>query len=373
MRLLTKCTLTFCFSLLIACAHQQPMSNTPLREQPTELQRTLDTLRDENDIPALVLAEFTCDTDEIAYAGVLKVENDQQISPTSRFNIGSNAKSMLATVAARLHEKAKLDLNASLKTLWPEAAAHAPDKGDITFAQLLSHSSGLPAFDTGIALQTVPHFTRPSKSTTQLTALWFLEQPSIGTPGAQMVYSNAGYVVAGAVLEHLTGQSFEELMRAELFEPLELTAAFGEPRLLGENEPFGHYVRDGNIVAYDDLDPPLPPFLIAAGNISLSMEDYVTYLQTHLCGLQGQGSSILSAGMIRRLHQPHIEGGAALGWGVAEIGGEEVSFHIGGTGDFTAYVAISPKRDKGVAALMNIGGAPAGAIQSWLVETISKP
>ena len=373
MRLFALSALMLCHGLLVACENKQPISTMSSQVQPTELKRELNSLRSENEIPALVLTEFSCDTHEIAYAGVLRVGSNQEISPAARFNIGSNAKSMLATVAGRLHEKGRLDLDAPLKDLWPEASARAPDKSEITLAQLLSHSSGLPAFDTGVALETVPDFTSSSMSVTTDAALWFLEQPTVSTSGEKAVYSNAGYVVAGAILEYVVGQPFDEIIQAELFEPLKLQAAFGEPRKLGTSEPFGHYVYDESIVAYDSLDPPLPPFLIAAGNVSISMEDYVTYLQIHLCGLQDQASSILGFEMVKRLHKPHIEGGAALGWGVTELGGEKVSFHIGSTGEFTAYVAISPQKNRGLAALTNIGGTPSEAIQSWLVETVSQP
>lgn len=369
MRPLTATVFVIGCVLVPGCSNHVVTSVEPslaLRDQ-------VESLREEASIPALVLAEFTCETREIASAGVLRNDHDQKVSPAARFNIGSNAKSMLATVAARLDEKGKLDLDASLETLWPEAAVTHPDKSRITLAQLLSHTSGLPAFDEGTVLDTVPEFNGRTGSVTHQTALWFLSQPLVATPGQTNLYSNAGYVVAGAILEQVTGQLFNEIMRQELFVPLALDAAFGEPRKLGEDEPFGHYVSEGSVVVYDQIEPPIPAFLEAAGNVSLSMDDYIDYMQAHLCGLQGNDTELLSADMATRLHKPHIEGSAGLGWGLTELGGIATSFHIGGTGDFTAYMALSPDKNRGAAALLNVGGAPANPVQDWLVETMSRP
>ncbi|MEL7454039.1 MAG: serine hydrolase domain-containing protein, partial [Pseudomonadota bacterium] len=298
-------------------------------------------------------------------------DQDTEITPLAHFNIGSNAKSMLATAAARLSEQGRLDLDASLQTVWPEAAATAPDKSEITLAQLLAHSSGLPAFDTGRALEKVPDFTGGDVPVTQATAMWFLQQPLVSSPGKKTLYSNAGYIVAGGVLERITGLPFESILREALFEPLQIDAAFGEPRHLSAADPFGHYVSKTAVTPYIEDEPPIPPYLTAAGNVALSMEDYVTYLQVHLCGLQGRETGLLSAETVRRLHTAALEDGAALGWGITEFGGEVTSFHIGGTGDFTAYVALSPGQDKGVAALLNVGGVPAAPLRSWLIDRIS--
>ncbi len=358
-------------TLLSGCGAAEIPINSDLLKQDPRLYEEILTLRKQTTIPALVLAEFSCETRRIAWSGLLRNDEDKEITLAARFNIGSNAKSMLATTAARLEEKGQLRLDAPLSEVWPEAASAAPDKTAITLVQLLSHTSGLPAFDTGVALGTVPDLSNGSESVTQMTAFWFLKQPLIAEPGKQEIYSNAGYVVAGAILEQIMKRPFEEIIRAQIFEPLGMEATFGEPRALGKSEPHGHYVKDGTIVPYDEAEPPLPAFLIAAGNISLSMSDYLTYLQAHLCSLQGIETEFLKVDTARRLHQPFIEGGPALGWGVTELDGERTSFHIGGTGDFTAYVALTPGNNQGAVAIMNVGGAPAEPVQAWLVQTMS--
>ncbi|MEO1028186.1 MAG: serine hydrolase domain-containing protein [Pseudomonadota bacterium] len=347
--------------LLTSCAIKTDHAQTD-----TALSDIVKSLRTPGEIPALVLSEFSCTSRSLAWEGTAKLGSETEIKETSRFAIGSNAKSFLATAAIRIGA----DLDAPLSETWPEVASRAPEKSSITLRQLFSHSSGLPAFDTGKALNAVPSFTGSDATATARAAVWFLEQPLAAEPGTQTVYSNAGYVVAGAILERLFGRPFHALIEDEVFKPLGLEGAFGEPRLL-EDKVFGHYVSEGAITPYTETDPPIPPFLEAAGNVVLSMPDYVTYLQAHLCGLQGESSDFLDKDKAVQLHVSQLENGAGLGWGKTELGGVETSFHIGGTGDFTAFAALAPDRDQGVAALMNVGGAPAGGVQAWVIETMS--
>lgn len=354
--------------LAITLALPACVSETKAPLQPDQgLLEAAETLRAEGEIPALTLAEFTCKSRKVAWSGLRRAGFQDAIDPNTRFAIGSNAKSMLATAAVRLG----VDLDRPLSDLWPEMVESRPDKSGITLRQLLSHSSGLPAFDTGSELESVPDFEDDARLAALGAAEWFLDQPLIENPGTRTVYSNAGYVVAGAILEHVYGTSFDVLIEQEVFNPLSLQAGFGEPRHF-DPPTYGHYVEGGSVKAYSDPEPPIPPFLEAAGNIHLPVNSYVTYLQAHLCGLQGLETGFLSGDAFKEMHTPTLEGGSGLGWGISELGGATTSFHIGGTGDFTAFAALAPERDRGVAALMNVGGAPASPVQAWVVEMMSE-
>lgn len=337
---------------------------------PSALQIQANEFASKQEIPAIGLALLNCDTREVAIAGVLRADDVMRVSSTARFAIGSNSKSMLATAAARLSQKGRLSLDASLKDLWPEAAERHPDKQDITLAQLLGHASGLPAFDTGKELGTVPEFTGTPREIGAAAAEWFLAQPLANTPGETSVYSNAGYVVAAELISRSQDSDFRRIVEEEVFTPLGLDAAYGEPRRLGSSHPHGHTYSDGKLSVYEDEEPPIPTWLEGAGNVSITAADYATYLQAHLCSLQGRGD-YLEPEIARRLHIPVIEGGAALGWGVTELGGSTTSFHIGGTGDFTAYMALAADKDRGALAVFNVGGTPASVGQSWLIESMT--
>ena len=265
-----------------------------------------------------------------------------------------------------------LSLDATIGGLWPEVAEKYPDKAEITLAQLFSHSSGLPAFNKGAELESVPDFAGAPADVRKAAAAWFLSRPLAKPVGEETLYSNAGYVVAGYLLERASGKSLADLLESEVFIPLGIRAKLGEPRDMAGSQPFGHYVSESKVVANTGEDPPIPPFLEAAGNVSFSPLDYARYLQAQLCALRG-ASDFLSPDIARRLHAPEIAGGSGLGWGITKIDGAQVSFHIGGTGDFTTYAAIAPDQNRAVFLMMSVGGEPAVVGQPWLINSIRPP
>jgi CubicO group peptidase (beta-lactamase class C family) len=320
-------------------------------------------------IPGFAAGMLSCGENYFRSGGLIRVDRRLRINSESRFNLGSNAKSMLASVAGRFVERDIVRFDSTLGELWPTAAAIAPDKADITLEQLLAHRSGLAAFSSGADLEKVPEFSGFAPDVRRQSAMWFLEQPLESEPGSTTRYSNAGYVVAGVLLARASGRPLELMLKEQVFEPLGMDARVGPSESV--EQPFGHYMEDGLLRVNLDLEPPIPTFLDAAGNVSVTAADYAAYIQAHLCGLQGIETGYLRPETVRRLHTPLGEGGGALGWGISDIGGTRTSFHVGGTGDFTAYVALAPLIDYAVLALMNVGGEPAAPGSTWLVETIT--
>jgi CubicO group peptidase (beta-lactamase class C family) len=243
-----------------------------------------------------------------------------------------------------------------------------------TLAQLLAHRSGLPSFDTGGELRGV----RMEGDTPSAQRLAFARQVLRGAPaypvGSKTVYSNAGYVVAGVLLERVGGQPFEQLMMERLFRPLGMQAHFGSPVPPEAGQPWGHYEARGDLTAYDDPDPVIPPFLQPAGDVSLTLADYGRYLREHLCGVQGAPTRLLSPALVRALHEPQGSDpttAAGMGWGRSELGGLPSSVHVGGTGTFSAFVVIQPGRDRAVATVTNAGDARARAAALELLRTLT--
>jgi D-alanyl-D-alanine carboxypeptidase len=83
-------------------------------------------------------------------------------------------------------------------------------------------------------------FVRRAAEGVQQFARWLLQRPTVGAPGAKFLYSNAGYVVAAAMVERVTEMPWKDAVRKWLFVPLEMNANFGWPAADNPNEPFGH-------------------------------------------------------------------------------------------------------------------------------------
>ncbi|MEU0199078.1 MULTISPECIES: serine hydrolase domain-containing protein [unclassified Streptomyces] len=128
-----------------------------------------------------------------------------------QYRIGSITKTFTAVLVLRLRDEGALDLADPLEK-------HLPDTGvgEVTVAELLAHTGGLAAETPGPWWERSPGSLRPE------IADVLGERPSLSPPGRRFHYSNPGYALLGALVEKLRGDSWEEVLRREVLEPLEL-------------------------------------------------------------------------------------------------------------------------------------------------------
>jgi CubicO group peptidase (beta-lactamase class C family) len=324
----------------------------------------------DDSIPAYAAAVLRCGRNDFRSAGRIRLDRRMPVSAESKFNIGANAKAMLAAIAARYVEQGRIRFDSSIAELWPAAGEIAPDKASITLEMLLSHRSGLPPFISPEERKQIPEFSGQPADIRRQAAMWLLKRPLLHEPGETTQYSDAGYIVAGVLLARASGLSLEEMFETQVFAPLGLDARLGPSQ--SADEPFGHHLRDGRIRVNLDVEPVVPTYADAAGNVTISAPDYAIFLQANLCGLQGIETGYLSAATIRRLHAPLAGSRSALGWSRAEIAGAPTSFHVASADDFTAYAAIADGSDFGLLALLNVGGDAAAPGSSWLLAALAE-
>lgn len=120
-----------------------------------------------------------------------------------RFWIASAAKQFVATAVLLLAERRRLDIDAPLSTFFPEAPA---DKAAITLRQMLSHVSGIG--------QSYVSEQQPDR---QSAVAAMLAEPVIDTPGNEFHYSNSNTQLAVAIVEIVSGVSYQDFARDELF------------------------------------------------------------------------------------------------------------------------------------------------------------
>lgn len=321
-----------------------------------ELSRKVHEARIASPAPALAAVTVTCDGRVLtAQDGSPRMDSTIQLAAGARFNIGSNAKSMLATLAATFVEDGTLSWETTVEEVFAaEAETLDPVLRKATLMQILSHRSGVPAYSSGQELSGFQASGQTASEQRLSFALHALRSAPASPPGSAFLYSNAGYVIAGVMLERVGGKPFEDLMHERVFTPLGMRGAqFGEPGADETGQPIGHYTREGAQTVYLEDEPAIPPFLQPAGNVALPMADYGKYLKEHLCGLQGKQTRLLPAATIAQLHAPQGEDGASMGWGRYAFEGAPASIHTGGTGTFMAFVAIIPSRDLAVATATN--------------------
>jgi CubicO group peptidase (beta-lactamase class C family) len=256
------------------------------------------------------------------------------------WHLGSNTKAMTATLIAKLVEQEKLKWDTSVGEVFPDAPKTLRQ---VTVLHLLSHRAGLPAN----AMWGVYGLTGRPVQRQRRSVLMGTKTKS--APGEKYLYSNLGYVVAGALAEEATGTAWEDLIRKHVFLPLGMKSAGFGP--VGSDQPCGHTAKGKPTPGADN-----PPVLGPAGRVHCALEDWSKFIADLLRGLRG-GRALLRPEHYRTIVTPPFGGNYALGWMVWRKG--EVLTHGGSNTMNYSGVWVSPKRGFAVLVCTNQGGEDA--------------
>jgi CubicO group peptidase (beta-lactamase class C family) len=138
------------------------------------------------------------------------------------WHLGSDTKIMTSTLAAIMIEQGKLEWNSTVSEVFPDlASGFHQDFRDVTLVQLLSHVAGLPANADCGALMGYGS-VRDQRARAVRDALG---QKPLSAPGTTYLYSNLGYIIAGAIIERVSGMEWEDALTRFVFDPLGMTTA----------------------------------------------------------------------------------------------------------------------------------------------------
>ncbi|ESQ80976.1 serine hydrolase [Asticcacaulis sp. YBE204] len=252
--------------------------------------------------------------------GARSSDDEIAAQPVDQWHWGSITKSMTATLCARMVEAGVIDWKTTVGKVF--GAKDAGPYAQATLLHLLSHRAGLQA---NIDLMNMVFYSRDPlpdpRDERNKWALAALKQKPVGPAGKQNVYSNNGYIVAGAMLEKLTGKPWETLIQQEVFAPLGIEAAgFGAPGRPGQvDQPLGHAVQGHTrkpMPVGAKLPNDNPVALGPAGRVHMPIASMLNYLRAH----RDQPATFLKAESWQALHTPHFGDDYALGWVVRPDG-----------------------------------------------------
>lgn len=291
--------------------------------------------------------------------GVRRAGSDDAATIMDRWHLGSNTKAMTAAVFARLVEQGRAHWGLTLAEALPDAVLD-PAWREVPIEAVMRHRAGLtdePVLDRAW-LGTAREDPRPLPAQRADLAAAALARPPAGRPGA-FAYANLNYVIAGAVIEAITGGSWEDAMRAEVFEPLGLSSAgFGAPP---DPNAWGHRQVGGQPAPMDPSHPGAdnPAALGPAGTAHMTVADYARWTGA-ICG-EGDW---LSSDSLARLNTTAETGPAySLGWMVqpappfgAFAGAGETLAHEGSNTLWHMIAVVAPAPGLAAFAFANDGG-----------------
>jgi CubicO group peptidase (beta-lactamase class C family) len=273
---------------------------------------------------------------------------------------------MTATLCGILVEQKKLRWDMTLAEAMPSPAKELPLAfQSVTLEQLLCHSAGLPDDhrpDFTIWPQIMTLRGDLPGQRVQFIRLSLRNEPTY-PPGTDYAYANAGFVVAGAMCEAVTGRSYEELMKEFLFDPLGMdSAGFGAPGIPGkQDQPWGH----SNLIGmYSAIEPGVaadnPAVIAPAGTVHASIGDWAKYVALHLDAACGR-PRIMSPETWKRLHSDPFGHGYGFGWVHRELdwAGGMTLVHDGSNGHWYAIAVVIPHQDRALLVVTNAADSAA--------------
>lgn len=285
--------------------------------------------------------------------GVRSLEGPARVTNSDAWHIGSDTKSMTATLVARLVEAGRLQWTTTVgELLFPAIPDMRTEYRQATLVDLLSHHAGLPRDARAGAIAFTTGHLKDARAERLAYARRILAQVPVAAARTTMNYSNAGYVVVGAMLEHAMGAPWEKLIVEHLFAPLGMrSAGFGPPATPGRNDaPVGHARRRDNKL-HPFTNPAvadLPTVIGPAGLVHVSLNDLLTYLEAH----RDRPERLLTRAGWNKLQTPPFGDAYALGWGVDGNGSLS---HGGSNGMWFANLSID--RPSGLVFAMALNAA----------------
>jgi CubicO group peptidase (beta-lactamase class C family) len=299
--------------------------------------------------------------------GVRALGSEEKVDADTIFVIGSTAKAMTTAALATLVDAGKLDWDDRVVDRLPGFQMFDPwVTREMRVRDLLVHRSGL-----GLGAGDMLYVPRGSTSRSEIVRrLRYIEPATSFRSG--YAYDNVLYIVAGQLIEAVSGQSWEDYLRDHLFKPAGMTDALDEySAILKEPNRARPTARYGGVVRgigpqrpLDEADH-LPQSSAPAGLVAASANDMARWLLIQLAhGAIPGGGRLFSEKQAQAMWTPvtpipitpapaPIEGTTpafqsyALGWEVRDYHGAKIVWHAGGVYGSTSVVVLIPEKNVG--------------------------
>lgn len=301
---------------------------------------------------------------QIAYVqayGSARLDTGTPAQPSMRYSIGSINKQFTAAGLLLLQEQGKLSLNDKVGKYVPGLTRAS----EVTIRQLLSHTSGYQDY---WPQDYVPPFMLQPVTAAKITELW-AKKPLDFEPGSKWQYSNTNFVIAGMIIEKVSGMPLLRFLQEKVFTPLHMEGVANiDQERLGDTDPIG-YMR----YALGPLRPAPKEgkgWLFAAGELAMPAAELAKW------DLSIINQSLLRPASYKEfatevLLNSGIGTHYGLGVDVSMVRGHRALSHGGEVSGFTAQNTVFPDERAAIVVLTNQDAAGAsGAITAAITPLI---
>ncbi|MEU4690713.1 serine hydrolase domain-containing protein [Actinoplanes sp. NPDC023714] len=213
-------------------------------------------------------------------SGVADLRTGAPVPADARFRVGSVTKVFTATVVLQLAAEGRLSLDDSVRTHLPRLLP--AEYAGVTVRQLLNHTSGLPSPALPDDIEwALAH--RYDVWTPERIVRLALRNPREFAPGDEQHYTNMGYIVAGRLIEKVTGHAYATEIQRRIAGPLRLRDTYvpgADPTIRGPHA-HGYQTVGGTLVDVTNWSQTLTP---AAGDIISTLADLDTFTAALFAG-----------------------------------------------------------------------------------------
>jgi CubicO group peptidase (beta-lactamase class C family) len=298
--------------------------------------------------------------------GMANLELGIPIAPDMVFELGSITKQFTAAAILLLQERGQLRVEDDITKYLPDFPTHGKT---ITLENLLTHTSGIPTYTS--LPEWFPH-AREDMRPADVIAL-FKDKPLEFNPGEQWAYDNSGFFLLGAVIEKVSGKTYEQFVEEEIFQKLGMAnTRYGHFEEVIPRRASG-YARDERGYRNADFISMTQPY--AAGSLMSTVDDMAIWARA----LQSE-ALLKKSSLDRMLTSSRLKSGAFTQYGygtaVRDVEGERVLSHGGDINGFTANFTLVPGKRLVLAILSNNPAAeprPRALAERILAKALGKP
>ena len=307
--------------------------------------------------------------------GYSNLETKRPADADTLYSICSISKLFTSIGIMQLRDANKL-------TLWDSVAEHLDwfditqihsDSGPITIESLLTHSSGLPR-ESDFPYWNGPDFPFPTR---QQMIEKLKAQNTLYPAQRYSQYSNLALSLAGEIVQELSGQGYQEYIKANILDPLGLsnTRTYYPEKMRGNELAIGY-----TGIHRSGTREPVKPFftrgITAAAGFTSSVNDLGKFASWQFRLLKEGGHEVLDANTLREMHRVHWvdpdwETTRGIGFDIRRVENMTVIGHGGGCPGYITNFSMITKDKIATIVLTNAGDGPAGNVAQNVLKIIS--